>query len=600
MARPYPCTVMNQISLEAAKRVRGGDLPHVPPKAVPLNTPIHLELDAPADATPVCKITDVHRQLDWEIAMTRAGDTWRAEMLTPSRPTVLRYHFILADGTHIQERRQLEGVTKPLFGEWETCDFRLAVYDPAGVPPTWVQGQAMYQIFPDRFAIGDSENLRRKHELVHEQEPVYQTWGIKPEHPPQGRDFYGGDLRGVINKLDYIEALGITCVYFTPIFESPSNHRYDAVDYFKIDTRLGTEADLRELIAAANQRGIRVLLDGVFNHCSNKHPFFLAAREDQTSPYTRWFEFEAWPQYKGWLGVQNMPEFIECPEVEEYFLGEDGVVRHWLRMGTAGWRTDVTPWMTDEFCRRIGAAIKDENPEAYYIAEDWGDCTARFLGDQYHATMNYRFAYTVVGFANGNLSPSELDDRLETIRRDYAEPFFNAQMNLLGSHDTPRLLSQCNGDKQRVMLAAALQLGYTGVAMVFAGDEAGSEGTYAEAARVPFPWDSMDEELHTFYRRALNARKNSQALRLGTLETVWIDDANCTYGFVREYAASGERVYVLLNEGDAPATITLPASAGTWRDLLARLPEINHSGAVLSITLPAKTAAWYSMSERER
>ncbi len=587
---------MNELNLEAARRVRDGVLPHLPPRATPLNTTIQLKVSASADAFPICKVTDIQRDLKWEMALAFEGGVWRTNLLTPSRPTLLRYHFELADGTRIQERRQMEGVVKPLFGEWDVRDFSLAVYDPAGAPPAWVAGQLMYQIFPDRFAVGNPASLRRKHELVHGQEPLYQAWTDKPEHPPQGRDFFGGDLRGVINKLDYIKDLGVTCVYFTPIFESPSNHRYDATDYFQIDPRLGSEADLRELIEAAGQRGIRVLLDGVFNHCSNEHPFFKEARQDRTSPYTRWFEFSHWPDYDGWLKVKNMPEFIECPEVEAYFLGTNGVVRHWLRTDIAGWRTDVTPWMTDEFCRRIRDAIKAENPDAYYIAEDWGDCTARFLGNQYDATMNYRFAYSVVGWANGHLTPSELDDRLETIRRDYAEPFFNAQMNLLGSHDTPRLLSQCNGNKHNLMLAAALQLGYPGVSMIFAGDEAGCVGTYAEAARVPFPWDSIDADIHDFYRRAANARQASQALRQGNLETLWIDDAARTYGFARKHAASGECVYVLLNEGDAPATITVSAEAsGTWRDLLGKLPNVNSQTGLLSVTLPAKSAAWYAM-----
>jgi glycosidase len=516
---------------------------------------------------------------------------WSTTLLLPSEPTLLTYHFVLKDGAIIREKRQFEGVTTPPFGEWEEKDFRIAVFDPQGMPPAWVRGQVMYQIFPDRFAIGDPNSLHKKSGPVYGREPIYNAWGDTPEHPPKSRDFFGGDLRGVINQLDYLRDLGVTTIYFTPIFESPSNHRYDASDYFKVDARLGTEDDLRELVTAAEARGMRVMLDAVLNHCSSESDMFKQAQADKTSPWYRRFEFTEWPAYAGWLNVKSMPEFVECPETEDFFFGPNGVTKHWLKTGIAGFRTDVTPWITDTMWRRFFKAMRAAKPDIYLIAEDWGDNTSRFTGDQFDAAMNYRFAYTVVGWANAQLTPSELDDRLETLRRDTPETIFHIQMNLLTSHDTPRLLNLVGFDKARLKMAVALQMAYPGVPMVYYGEEAGCTQQHpeCESGRVSFPWDRMDADVHAFFRTAIAARLNSQALSQGSVETIWVDDAQHTYGFAREHA--GERVLALFNNGAADADIAL-AIEGTWRDLLGQLSDVSATAGMLRITLPAKSAAW--------
>src|SRR4051794_33756567 len=213
---------INPISYEAAKRLRGGSLPHVPPPASPIGTRVRLELEAPEDADPVLFVADARRGRDWRVALGRAeaaasSPLWQAEILLPAEPTLLRYHFVLGDGRVVRERRQLEGTGEPFFGEWDERDFQLAVYDPAGTPPAWVRGQVMYQIFPDRFAVGDPQKVRPAG-TRHGMERIYLAWDEPPEIPARGRDFYGGDLRGVIDKLDYLRDLGISIIYFTPIF----------------------------------------------------------------------------------------------------------------------------------------------------------------------------------------------------------------------------------------------------------------------------------------------------------------------------------------------------------------------------------------------
>ena len=589
----------SQVSLEAARRLRDGDLPHVPPAAAPTGAKVGINLRAPADSDPEAIFSDTRHGATWRVALSpgpTSAEAWHAEILLPQEPTVLTYFFALADGRTIREHRQIEGTTEPLYGVWQQQDFRIAVYSPRSVPPRWVRGAVIYQIFPDRFAIGNPGNVSRGGK-VYEQEPLYLGWGERPEHPPKGRDFYGGDLRGIIGKLDYLAGLGITCIYLTPIFAAPTNHRYDALDYFQIDPRLGDEADFEDLVTAAAERGIRILLDGVFNHCSSASRYFQEAQASRHSPFYRWFDFQRWPdEYTGWVGVRQMPEFVECPEVEEFFFGAGGVARHWLRRGIAGWRLDVTPWISDEYWRRFRRALRNARDDVYLVAEDWGDATPRLLGDSFDATMNYRFAYSVVGYATGRLSPSELDDRLETLRRDTPEPALHAQMNLLGSHDTPRLLTTCGGDRARLMLAAALQLAYPGVPMIYYGDEAGIEGDYAEGGRRSFPWDAPDEQLLRFYRTAINARRANAALNLGTAETIWIDDASRSYGFLRSHGPL--QVAALFNAGDAAvevsASLPHPAPGGSWHDLLRRLPPALVADGRLQVKLPPRMAGWFA------
>lgn len=594
---------MENVSIVAARRLREGRLPHIPPFAQPISTRVRLDLQAPSDSWPEVILNDTRRDLRWRVALSPVRDqpdAWSAEILLPSEPTVITYHFVLADGTIIRERRQVEGIVKPVYGVWEERDFQVAVYTPHSHPPRWVRGIVMYQIFPDRFAIGHPDNVRRGGD-VYGRKPRYLQWGERPEHPPKGRDFFGGDLPGMISKLDYLADLGITCIYLTPIFAAPTNHRYDALDYFCIDPRLGDASDLDTLVSAAAQRGIRIILDGVLNHCSSESIYFKAAQADKTSPYYRWFDFQNWPdEYAGWVGLRDMPEFVECPEVEEFFFGPDGVTRFWLKSGIAGWRLDVTPWISNETWRRFRRALRSDHPDVYLIAEDWGDATPRLAGDTFDATMNYRFAYGVIGYVTGNISPSELDDRLETLRRDTPPPAFHAQMNLLDSHDTPRLLTLCHGDRARHMLAAAFQLAYPGVPMIYYGDEAGLEGEYAEDGRRAMPWDTPDQQLTHFYRTAIRARRASAALSLGEIATIWIDDAARSYGFVRTFA--GEQVIVLLNASDKAVDICLNISdfrgveSDQWVDLLERLPPACNQNGRLNVTLPPWMAGWYAPS----
>lgn len=595
------------LSLTSAKRLRGGQRPHVPPPSSPTSTWVRIEFEGGPDAYPEAVFTDPRREHGWRVALSWDGrsNLWQADVLLPQEPTVLVYHFVMRDGSTLRERHQVEGEVEMLYGVWEEREFQVAVYDPNDTPPAWLPGTIFYQIFPDRFAQGDPANVR-KGGTTYGQEPLYLDWDDKPEHPPKSRDFFGGDLRGVIDKLDYIAGLGVTCIYFTPLFASPSNHRYDATDYSLVDPRLGTEDDLRELIREAKARGVRVLLDGVFNHCSSDSIYFQEAVRSKESPYYRWFDFVHWPErWVGWLGmkhklttlgVKTMPEFVECPEVEEFFFGEGGVALRWLSLGTAGWRTDVTPWMTHEFWRRFRRAVRRSYPDAYLVAEDWASVPQRLVGDSFDATMNYGLGFSILGFTNRKLSAAEFDDRLETRRRDTPPASFHAQMNILGSHDTPRVLHKVEGSKERLVFANALLLAYPGAPMIYYGDEAGVEGTYAEDGRRPYPWGKEDPQLLAFYRTAINTRRDSAALGKGDVATAWIDNRG-GYGFIRTHGE--ERVLALFNNADTALEAAIPVGDnvpdGESLDLLSLLPAARISGGMLYASIPALGAAWYRL-----
>jgi len=620
-------------------RSRGGR-PHVPPAASPVGSTVTLSLDAPARRDPVAVVRDERRGDEWRVALRRADRSWEAQLLLPAEPTILRYRFELNGRRTVRERRQVEGTTHPVYGRWRSDDFRIAVYQP-GSPPEWARDQVIYQIFPDRFARSGADRPRR--EQVYGRPAIHLEWGERPEVPAKGRDFFGGDLAGVRERLDHLADLGVTCIYFTPIFSSPTNHRYDALDYFQIDPALGNEEDLRRLVADAAARGIRVILDVSINHCSSDSEHFLAAQRDRGAPTFRWFTFQRWPdRYLSWANVRRMPQFTESPEVEDFFFGPNGVTRYWLDAGIAGWRLDVTPWKSERFWQRYARAMREsqglQSPvrgtdALYLVSEDWGDSSRRLLGDTFDATMNYRFAYAVRGFAIGRLSPSDLDDRLETLRRDTPEPAFYAQMNLLTSHDTGRLRSLLatehgrddrsradrgparRGDRggrraahearvmARLRLAVGLQLAYPGAPMIYYGEEAGLEGRFAEDGRRSYPWDALNGgsdpesvEARTFqlYRTAMRARRDSVALRRGSLRTVWVRDRDRTYVFVREHLE--QTVVVALNGGSRAARLAIPlgdtSESGKWCDLLGTVKDAAFEEGRLRVALPPGSAAW--------
>ncbi|MBZ0307254.1 MAG: alpha-glucosidase C-terminal domain-containing protein, partial [Anaerolineae bacterium] len=363
-------------------------------------------------------------------------------------------------------------------------------------------------------------------------------------------------------------------------------------------------------VESAHQKNIKIVLDLVYNHCSSDSRYFdfpgrygNGAAINKQSPYYRWFDFDIWPsKYRGWAGLAHMPEFVECPEVEDFFLGENGITAYWLARGADGFRTDVTFDNTEEFWRRFRKRINLIKPDAYLVSEEWRNASHYLLGDTFSATMNYRFTWALWGFfAHEKLTATEMDDRLAVLRRDTPAPALHSQMNILSSHDTQRVLRACGDDKQKFLQMAAFQLAYPGAPMIYYGDEAGITSLdHCESGRKAFPWGKEDSEILNFYYRALAARRTSKALRYGDFYVLHIDDDKRVYIFGRQY--KDEVVYAAFNAGSSAVEVTIPLSLHyeghcTAEDLLGHYADSLVTGDAMEVTLQPGLAGWFRIRE---
>ena len=586
---------------------------------------------------------------------TRGGhgfDYWQITLHTSAKPTVLWYRFIVRDGTattYLEDdppddggavAEGSDGGAGRGYAASIDASWQIDVYDPAFATPDWAKGAVAYQIFPDRFFDGDPSNNPSsaaqqgsdgadvfRYGDVYGNPVLAKTWDERPEgycrayqagtcsEGPLGRDFFGGDLAGVTAKLDDLAALGVTLIYLNPIFAAPSNHRYDTSSYDYIDPDLGTAADFEALVSAANARGIRVLLDGVFNHVSSDSPWFdrsrryaeVGACEAADSSYRSWFTFrppaanEPAPcapttaggddtYYVGWFGFDTIPEVIEQSAVYDLFTANDGIVQHWIAEGTAGWRLDVMDNLSHKFMRLIRASAKAANPEAIVIGEKWDDASIFLLGDQADTTMNYRFRRAVIRLVIGDtpdldgaiagLTPSQFRERMLGVMEDYPAPAWETLLNLVDSHDTTRILwtlapgkddpavkesaAGLGAAKAKVRLVSAIQLTWPGIASIYYGTEAGLSGHDDPDDRRPYPWDSIDTALRDWYRTLGKLRSDHEALRTGDLRFLAADDATGTLAYLRGTAT--EAAITILNLGEESQT-------GISIDLAGRIPD---------------------------
>ncbi len=449
--------------------------------------------------------------------------------------------------------------------------------------PAWARDAVFYQIFPDRFCNGDRDN----------DPPRTEPWGTAPTV----RNFMGGDLEGILEQLDYLSDLGITAIYLTPIFKSASNHKYDTIDYFTVDPHFGDLAALRKLVDACHARGIRVILDAVFNHCSNQHPFFLDVREKgEKSLYWNWFHIKKWPipekfakhkdaleYYECWWGFHTLPQLnYRNPEVEEYFLH---VAQYWLlEAHTDGWRLDVPNEVIQSFWPKFRNAVKQANPEAYIVGEIWDDAQSWLQGDQFDAVMNYRFQKALLGyFAESNLSTTQFDHALRQVMLDYPEQATAVMLNLLGSHDTVRPMTAAKGDIESLKLMATMQFTFEGAPCIYYGDEIGMEGGKDPDCRRCYPWGKPPHpELLAYYKKLIVIRKANPALRCGSFRPFVVDNDRQLYAFER--IADGNHCIVALNRSKDGHEVTLPASVRAT-ELLNRKPVRG-----LHVRVPARHA----------
>ena len=595
-------------------------------------------------------------------------DWWQAVIHSPATPTVLHYRFIVADGPttrYVEDdpsdnagggaKEGSDGGPGRVYTDSIDASWQISVAKAGFTTPDWTHGATVYQVFPDRYANGDPSNdpsptategttgaAVYRYGDVYGNPVLVKSWTDKPEgycraytgvncnEQPLGRDFFGGDLRGITQHLDDLAAMGVTALYLNPVFAAPSNHRYDTSDYSVIDPDLGTLADFDALAAAAKAKGIHLILDGVFNHVSSDSPWCDRARryptvgacESATSVYRPWFTFRAPAAnepspcaastkggkdtyYAGWGGYDTIPEVTETTAFTDLIAGPGGIVGRWIAAGSAGWRLDVADNLSHGFLRKIRAATKAADPNAVVIAEQWQNSSAFLLGDQADTTMNYRFRRAVIGLVNGDtadldgaiagLVPSQFASRMEGIGEQYPAAAWDSLLNLVDSHDTTRILwtlapgadnpaakesaAALVEAKAKLRLVSAIQLTWPGMASIYYGTEAGLTGQDDPDDRRPYPWGSIDTNLQAWYRQLGQARLAHVALRTGDLTFLATDDKAGTMAYLRR--ADTEAAVVVLNLSTSPRAVSL--------DLGTRLPV----GTVLTDALggPGVTVA---------
>ncbi len=437
--------------------------------------------------------------------------------------------------------------------------------------PDWVKHAVFYQVFPDRFARSGRVPL--------------QPNGLEPwDAPPTVHGYKGGDLYGVAERLDHLQELGITALYLNPIFASGSNHRYHTQDYFTVDPMLGGDEALRHLLDAAHARGMKVILDGVFNHASRGFlPFHDLLENGEASPYRDWFHVHGFPlgaygeggagvQYDCWWNIPALPKLnTDTPQVREYLFT---VAEHWLRFGIDGWRLDVPNEIDDDaFWREFRRRCRAVNPEAYLVGEIWDDASRWLQGDQFDAVMNYPITKAILGFAARAIDHAEVAkcgyrelERLtaegfaKALRAElerHPRPITEAQLNLLGSHDTPRVAAVVEGDASAVDLAVLLLFTLPGAPCVYYGDEIGLGGGHDPDCREAMPWDRpdvWDRERLARFRELIALRHAHPALRTGEADVVY---ARRGVVAVRRRSAE-EDLLVVVNQRDEQAHARVP------------------------------------------
>ncbi len=515
-------------------------------------------------------------------SMTLVGESlYEATVTVPQTPMLMWYDFII-------ERRndtarygtspdQLGGVGAYCAGQ--PASYQITVYDPAYQTPEYLRRGVVYQIFPDRFF--RDKNARkgrvRKIHAAHPEATFHEDWNERPTldiDPDNGDnralDFFGGTLRGIRQKLDYLEDLGISVIYLNPIFRARTNHRYDTGDYQEVDPILGDEEAFEDLTKAAKEHGIRVLMDGVFNHTGADSRYFnrfgryetVGAYQSEQSPYAGWYHFDSFPdKYNTWWGFYTLPTVNKNhPTYRHYLLdAQTGVLPSWIRRGACGWRLDVVDELPVELVREMRKAVKQAEPDSTLLGEVWEDASNKTaygihrsycLGDMLDSVMNYPLRRAVIDFFTGAIGACQLRRVILHQQEVYPAPFYYSLMNLLGSHDRVRILNAlCGYDregviqmdraeaekvtlgkrelgraKKRYVEAVKLLCALPGAPTIYYGDEIGMTGMADPWNRAPMAWDDADERLHDEIAALLTQRRKTPVLQTGFLRVEAVDE----------------------------------------------------------------------------
>ena len=526
------------------------------------------------------------------------------------------YYFRMEGVANEQYIGMADGGCAQLFYS-DVVPWQLSVYQKMYDTPRWLNTGVCYQIMVDRFcSVG---------RVVPTEDKILRKWGQQPYYQEEdgrvtNRDFFGGNLKGVIEKLPYLRSLNVKTIYLNPIFTAYSNHKYDTEDYENIDSMFGTNKEFENLCHIADEMGINIILDGVFNHVGSSSKYFNkegkygkgGAYNDVNSPYRSWFNFYDGNKYECWWNFETLPRIkADNPSAQEYFCGDNGIVPLWLKRGASGWRLDVVDEIADCMLDKIVQAAKKQDPQCAIIGEVWEDASNKvdygvrrryFEGAQLDSVMNYPLQKAIIAFVREGNSTA-LHNTVFNILNNYPLYIRNNLMNILGTHDTVRILTELVGDRvgnstkqvmsktrltdsqyqrgiQLLKLCVVLQYTFFGFPTVFYGDEAGMEGYRDPFCRGCYPWGKENKLLRDFYV-LMGQLRNMNVFCNGDFDELVCKDG--FYAFQRSSQDSGEKVVVAVNRGSTDNSVSLD---GIYRDLLTgrtytNIATVVHDGFVI-------------------
>ena len=533
--------------------------------------------------------------------MNRCEGGFEYTLRLPDRPCVVWYYFIVGSVFYGNAPDSLGG--KGMEYACEPPSYQITCYDPSFTTPGWLSDGVMMQILPDRFFCHGEPRVRgRLHEDWYE--PPCQDLATNGDNTAD--DFYGGNLRGIADKLDYLSDLGVTVLYLNPIFMSPSNHKYNTADYMKIDPSFGTRADLRHLCAAAKKKGIRVILDGVFSHTGDDSLYFnkktsfpgKGAYNSQKSKYYSWYRFREWPDdYDCWWGFDTLPEVNENDVSFRQFIyeNEDSVCATYTRAGVSGWRLDVADELPMDFISGFRARLKREDPDAALIGEVWEDPSRKIaydelrsycLGDTLDSVMNYPLRSALFDYLLYRTDASDCRRQILSLLENTPECFHSSLMNMLGSHDKPRaisVLANCGNmeperkyryplkltdeqyalGKKRLIAAWRTVCALPGMPCIYYGDEAGMTGMADPFCRAAYPWGREDVSLQDEFRKSIRFRRENAALRHGSTEISY----SGAHILIITRSLDDKKLTLAVNRSDSPLLYCdreLPPISAVW------------------------------------
>ncbi len=530
---------------------------------------------------------------------------YSTEIDTSNTLGVLEYYFILIDGYN----RLYYGNNDEALGgigqiyNYNPVPYQITVYENYNIP-SWYKEGVIYQILVDRFYNGnESKSINEPKENSF----IYGRWDDSPMYIKDnfGKvlrwDFYGGNLKGIIEKLDYIKSLGANIIEMSPIFKSLSCHKYDTEDYEVVDEMFGTNEDFKELCRIAKSKGIRIILDGVFSYTSSNSKYFnksgkygeIGAYQSPNSKYYDWYKFRTYPyQYESWWGMDTRPNLNTLNEgyLDYIINGKESIIRKWIELGASGWKLNVTDELPDEFIELIKNKINESSEEGVLLGDVWEDASNKIsyskrrkylLGKEIDSVTNYPLRESLINFIKGYIKSNKFKKKIMSLYENYPMEAFYANINISSTNDTERILTVLNGNIDLLKLLIVMQIILPGVPSIYYGDEVGLTGGKEPDNRKSYPWGKEKEEIITFYRKIISIRNKENAIKKGDFK-IYDTDLEICY-FERNY--ENDKIMVFINVSEKEKVVENISVNGNYSDLFEENKEYKFNNKNSNITI---------------